>query len=153
MNIEITWLRAYVEKLLRECCLDQVEADGDGDYPFRWGTAACWVRVHEHPHARVEVFAQVVHGVRPSARLLREINEANRRIVAGRVYEWEGTILAAQSVHAHGLQGDTLVSACVGIGTVADDLGSLLAAMFDGQTPYPPEPIPFEPPSVDAEGA
>lgn len=153
MNIEITWLRAYVEKLLRESGLEGVEADDDGDYPFRWGTAACWVRIQERPFVRVEVFAHVVHGVRPSARLLREINDANRRAVGGRVYEWDGSVLAAQSVHAHGLQSDTLVQACVGVGTVADDLGALLAAMFDGQTPYPPEPVAFEPPSIDAEGA
>ncbi|MDQ3627752.1 MAG: YbjN domain-containing protein [Actinomycetota bacterium] len=153
MNIEITWLRAYVEKLLRESFLEGVEADGDGDYPFRWGTAACWVRVDDRPFARVEVFAHVVHGVRPSARLLREVNDANRRVVGGRVYEWDGMVVAAQSIHAHGLQADTLAQACVGVGTVADDLGALLAAMFDGQTPYRPEPVAFEPPSLDAEGA
>ena len=141
---QIEWLRAYVEKLLREAGDVEIEPDGDGDYPFRWGTAACWVRVCAEPHLRVQVFGHAARGVKASARLLREINEANARSLSARVYVLGDTVMVGQSVLADGLKAATLQQACIAVGVVADDLGLLLAVMFDGQTPFPAESEPIE---------
>ena len=142
--MQIEWLRAYVEKLLREAGDVEIEPDGDGDYPFRWGTAACWVRVCAEPHLRVQVFGHAARGVKASARLLREINEANARSLNARVYVLGDTVMVEQSVLADGLNAATLQQACIAVGVVADDLGLLLAVMFDGQTPFPAESEPIE---------
>lgn len=142
--VQIEWLRAFVEKLLREAGDVDVAPDGDGDYPFRWGTAACWVRVCDEPHLRVQVFGQAACGVKASARLLREVNEANARTVSARVYVLGGTVMVEQSVPADGLNAATLAQACIAVGSVADDLGVLLAVMFDGETPFPAEVQPIE---------
>lgn len=141
---QIAWFRAYVEKLLREAGDPDVVPDEDGDYPFRWGTAACWLRVCEEPHLRVQVFGQAAFGVKASARLLRELNEANARTVSARVYLLGGSVLVEQSVPADGLNEASLTQACVAVGSVADDLGILLAVMFDGETPFPAEVEPIE---------
>jgi len=154
MSMQVEWLRAYVEKLLREAWDEEPYIDGDGDFPFRYGTAACWVRVHgERRPTRVEVFAHVVQGVKPTARLLRELNECNRRMMYARIYEINGGVVVEQSIDVDGLNGRTLRRVCTAVGTVADDMGSLLAAMFDGTTPFLPEPLPSDPPSIEAEGA
>lgn len=153
MSMQVEWLRAYVEKLLREEWDEEPWVDDDGDIPFRSGTAACWVRVHGSRRAmRVEVFAQVVQGVKPTAQLLRELNECNALMVYGWIYETNGSVVVEQSIDVDGLNGRTLRRACNAVGAVADDMGSLLAAMFDGTTPYPPEAVAFEPPGVEAEG-
>ncbi|MBA2532416.1 MAG: YbjN domain-containing protein [Nocardioidaceae bacterium] len=146
MNIE--WFRAYVEKLLRGGLIDEPKQDSDGDYLYRWGTAACWVRLSEQPFWRVDVFAHAVLGVKPTARLLREINETNARLVSGRIYTAGGVVVVEQSVLADGLTADTLAQACVAVGSAANDLGPLLAVMFDGQTPFPAEAEP-----ISSEGA
>jgi len=146
--MSIEWLRSYVEKLLREGSGNEPTQDSDGDYPFRWGTAACWVRVHELPFWRVEAFAHAVLGVRPTVRLLREINDANARLISGRIYVAGGVVIVEQSVLAHGLTADALAQACIAVGRAANDLGPLLAVMFDGQTPFPAEAEP-----IQSEGA
>ncbi len=142
--VQIEWLRAYVEKLLRKAGDVDVEPDGDGDYPFRWGTAACWIRVCGEPDLRVQVFGHAARGMKPSARLLRELNDANARMVSDRVYVLGDSVMVEQSVFAGGLNSATLMQACLAVGSVADDLGMLLAVMFDGETPFPAEVEPLE---------
>jgi len=41
------------------------------------------------------------------------------------------------SLAAAAVTTEELVRSCTCVGTVANDLGALLAAMFDGQTPFP----------------
>jgi hypothetical protein len=131
------WFRAYVESLLREVWDGQAHADDDGDWPFRHGSAAGWVSVRPYPYLRVEVFAHAARDVKQSARLLRELNEANWYLVDGRVYWRAGFVVAETSIAAERVDCDSLVRACLHVGSTADDLGTLLAAMFDGQTPFP----------------
>lgn len=146
--VQSEWFRAYVEKLLREAGDAEVFSDGDGDYPYRWGTAACWVRVVEEPQLRVQVFGHAASGVKATARLLRELNEVNANSVSARVHLSNGSVIVEQAVPADGLNAATLAQACIAVGSVADDLGMLLAAMFDGETPFPSEAH-----SIESEGA
>ena len=142
------WLKAYVEKLLREIYDDaQVEEDDDGDFYSRWGTAAVYVRVIEGRHPMVRVFAHAAWGVKQSAAVLREINDLNTRTVSATVSIADGTILVTQTLHPSGLDEPTLAQAYCQVGSVADDIGTLAAAMFDGHTPFPAGEQP-----ADAEG-
>ena len=133
------WFTAYVESLLREMWDGHARTDDDGDWPFRQGTAACWVSVRPHPRWRVEVFAHAASEVKQSARLLRELNEANSNLVDGRVYWRGGVVVVETSVEADQVDAGSLFRACTAVGRTADDLGGLLAAMFDGSTPFPAE--------------
>ena len=96
MDVQVTWLRAYVEKCLRQAWEDRpVCMDEDGDFFFRCNTAACWVRVEEDA-SLVRVFAHAATGVKRSARLLAELNELNQRARAAKVY-WESAAPSAPS--------------------------------------------------------
>lgn len=131
------WFRAYVESLLRQVWDGEIVEDGDGDWPFRHGTASCWVAARPYPSWRVEVFAHVAFEVKQSACLLRELNEMNSCLVHGRVFWRDGVVVAETSIDADHVDQGSLVQACSAIGSMADDLGALLAAMFDGRTPFP----------------
>jgi hypothetical protein len=141
------WLKAYAEKLLREINDDEpVEEDGDGDFYCRWGTAAVYVRVVGGRSPMVRVFAHAAWGVKQTAAVLREINELNTRTVSATVSIDDDTILVVQTLYASSLDRPTLAQAYHQVGTVADDIGTLAAAMFDGHTPFPAGEL-----SADAE--
>ena len=139
MQAKVEWLEAYLEQLLRQHLEAEPITDGDGDFPFRWGTAACWVSLQMAPRWRVQVFAHAAHGVKQSARLLREVNDVNARLVDGRVYWRGGVVLVETSIEAASLDAASLDNAARVVGSTADDVGGLIAAMFDGSTPYPAE--------------
>jgi hypothetical protein len=43
---EIAWLRSHVERCLEDHWgVHPLIVDVDGDYPFRWGTACCYVSI------------------------------------------------------------------------------------------------------------
>ena len=53
---QIQWFRAYVEQLLVKVWdQPQLVPDTDGDYPFRFGTAACYVRIEPGPPMTLHV--------------------------------------------------------------------------------------------------
>lgn len=134
---EQIWVRSHVERLLQEewdVC--RVSVDEDGDYPFRYGTAACWVAVLDTEPVMVRVFAHAVCGVSPSAKLLKELNEINARSLSAKVLEVDGVVLVSQTVSPIGLTRRVLAQALCAVGGLADDVGVLLAGMFGGSTPY-----------------
>lgn len=133
------WLKAYVEKLLREVLDDaSVVEDDDGDFCFRMGTSAVYVRVWESgDRPLVRVFASAAWGLKPSAALLRELNELNARATAATIYVQEGVIFVDQTLFAASLDTATLAHAFWHVCSVAEDIGTLAAAMFDGHTPFP----------------
>ena len=131
------WFRAYVEQLLAqtwEQC--SVTTDDDGDYPYRFGTAACFVRVEEGPPLGVRVVALAAKDVRRTAKLLTELNELNAHARTVSTYWFAGAVYVDKAIDAGGVTADTLGQACVDVGAAADSVGTLLAGMFDGQTPY-----------------
>jgi hypothetical protein len=138
MSAEL-WVRSHIERLLEdewEVC--RVNADGDGNYPFRRGTASCWVSImcDESP-PMVRVVAWAATGVRATAALLRELNEIQFRATSAAVCWHEGNVLVFQSLSPVGLTRPVLAQAIDAVGTVADDIGLLLAGMFGGATPFP----------------
>ena len=135
--MELEWFKAYVESLLRTEWDGHAPTDDDGDWPFRHGAAACWVGVRPQPYLRAQVLAYAAHGLKPSARLLRELNEANWCLVDSRVYWRSGFVVVETSIPAEGVDQQSLQQACESVGGTADELSVFLAAMFDGQTLYP----------------
>lgn len=135
---ELLWINSHVEMLLQRVW-DQcrVEVDADGDFPFRRGVVCGWVTVTETDPIMVEVYAHAAVGVTRSVTLLSELNEVQRRSVSARVQLLDDTVVVSQVVHPYLLTESVLSQALTEVCTVANDLGPLFAAMFDGRTPYP----------------
>ena len=132
---EIQWFRAYVEQILEEgweqC---RVDKDPDGDFPFRFGTAGCWVRIEPGPPLAVRVIAIAATGVRRSAKLLAELNELNAAARSVSTYWSAGSVYVDRALDAPGVTAQTLMGTCAEVGTAADNIGALIAGMFDGAT-------------------
>jgi hypothetical protein len=139
---ELMWVRSHVELLLqREWDVCRVLSDEDGDFPFRHGTAACYVSVLDTQPPMVRVFAHAAYGVKPTLKVLREINEIQRRALSARVELRNDVVVVSQTVSAFGLTQPVLAQAMDSVASVADDIGTLFAAVFDGHTPFP-HPLP-----------
>lgn len=137
---ELMWIRSHVELLLqREWDACRVTADGDGDFPFRSGTALCWVSVLETEPIMVRVFAHAAYGLKPTGKLLRELNEIEGRCLSAHVRLADETVVVSQTISPIGLTQPVLAQAMSAVSGVAADIGSLLAAMFGGSTPFDEE--------------
>jgi hypothetical protein len=135
---ELMWIRSHVERLLQEewqAC--RVVADCDGDYPFREGTAACWVSVMETEPIMVRVFAHAATGVKSTLKLLSELNALQWRALSASISLRGGIVVVEQTISPIGLTQPVLAQAMRAVGGVADNIGLLLAGMFNGSTPYP----------------
>jgi hypothetical protein len=134
---EMMWIKSHVEQLLeREWDACRVPVDDDGDYPFRHGTAMCWVTVMDADPIMVRVFAHAAYGLKPSLKLFRELNDIQRRTISCRIDFADGLVLVSQTISPIGLTQPVLAQAMGSVSSVADDVGSLLAVMFDGATPF-----------------
>lgn len=134
---QVEWFRAYVEKILEGVWEQhQLVRDADDDYPFRYGTAACFVRIEAGPPLGVRVVAQAVTGVRRTAKLLEELNDFNAASRCVNAYWESGCVIVETTVDAEGVSADVLTRACAEAGQAAHDMGTLVAVMFDGRTPF-----------------
>lgn len=137
---EMLWLRSHVELMLaNEWGVCRVVADPDGDYFYRYGAAACWVRIIDSEHPMVRVFAHAVCGVRRTAKLLTELNEIQNRSISATVGWRPDTVMVSQTVSAVGLTEPVLAQAMAAVGGLADEVGVLIAGMFGGATPFEAE--------------
>ncbi len=133
-------LRSHVERCLQDVWeKHDLVMDGDGDYPYRWGTAACWVGVTTEATVGVRVFAHAAHGLKRTARLLSEINEVNTRSRWARVFWNQGTVIVAAELPWTAIDRPTLDQFMRSVGSVADDIGTMMAAVYGGRTPFPSE--------------
>jgi hypothetical protein len=55
----------------------RILTDDDGDFPFRFKSAACYIRVEQDPPHLVRIFAVAASEVSRSAKLLTELNGVN----------------------------------------------------------------------------
>ena len=134
---ELLWVTSHVEQLLeREWDVCRVVADEDGDFPFRHETAMCWVSVLDTEPLMVRVFAHAAHNVKPSAKLFRELNEIQTRCLSSSVRLQGNAVVVSQTISPVGLTQPVLAQAMKAVAGVAADIGPLLAAMFDGSTPF-----------------
>jgi type III secretion system-like peptide-binding chaperone len=135
---ELMWIKSHVELLLqREWDLCRVVSDDDGDFPFRHDTAACYVSVLDTEPVMVRVFGHAAYGLSPSLKVLRELNEIERRSLTARVELRNDVVVVSQTLSPIGLTQPVLAQALDAVATLAADVGLLLAGMFDGRTPFP----------------
>lgn len=131
-------LRSHVERCLQdawEC--DDLVVDSDGEYPYRHGTAACYVRPDGAPQPGVTVYAFAVMEVRRRAALLAEINEINGRTRFTRIYWDADTVAVEAQIPWTAIDRPTLDFYTARVASVADEIGGMIAAVFGGQTPFP----------------
>ena len=133
------FVRSHVERCLQDAWeLCRVTTDPDGDYPFRAGTAACYVSI-EPDATLVRIFAIAADGLRSSGKLLAEINDVNTRSRTARVVLIGPQLHVVQTLPAAGCTAETLAQTCEAVATVANDIGSMIGAVFGGVTPYTQE--------------
>jgi hypothetical protein len=137
---ELAWIRSHVERCLQDTGGGgELVIDDDGDYPFRWGTAGGWFRVEPTPPHCLRVFAHAAYGVRRSAKLLAELNDVNVRTATAHVYFDKCYVVVEQTMLPHGITRETLSQAATAVGTVGDDMGGMITAVYGGHTPFPAE--------------
>jgi hypothetical protein len=130
-------VRSHVERCLQDIWdVCRVPVDDDGDYPFRAGTAACWVRVDSALPVLVRVFGHAVVDVKRTAGLLREINDVNSRSRTTSVAWDAGVVRVSAMVHPDALDRASLRHALDAVSVVSNDLGPLMAGVYGGSTPY-----------------
>lgn len=116
MEQELTWLRSYVLRCLEDAFGEPPELDGAGEPAFRQGTAVCFVTCHDAGFPVVNARTQTAH-----------------------VYYDDTVVHVEQNLHAYGVNDQTLGQAVLAVSKVANDIGSLMAMTFGGDTPYPTE--------------
>lgn len=126
--------RSHVKELVREGMgVLEIAEDCDGDLPFRRGTALFFISTRADG-MKVKVWSRILADVKPTVAVLREVNAANlglevaRVLVRGRDVYAEGTLPVVSST------GDELAELCREVGGVADELGSMIAAVHGGST-------------------
>jgi hypothetical protein len=124
---------SHVQRMLREAFeLDELEQDGDGDYPFRHGTAMYYLTVLRGGHL-VKVWSYAVSGLRPTAPVLREVNDLNARLLHSRAFLCGGHLQLEAFLPIESLVPGYLAAVCLELGRAADEVGQLLAAVHGGQ--------------------
>lgn len=132
-----TLVRSHIERCLEDLFEERpVVRDAEGDYPFRWKSAACWVQVQDRPSPVVRVMAHAVHGVKGSAALLREINDLNTSNHFARVTFSSGYVVVDYQMPWEAVEFSVLSAACSAVSTVAAESGPVLTTVFGGRTPF-----------------
>jgi hypothetical protein len=136
-------VRSHVERCLHEIWqTPNLVRDGDGDYPFRSETAACWVGIDTSAKPWVvNVFAHAAFGVVGNVKALREVNELNGRTRTASVFWRGGVVIVQQVLLVDSVRVMTLGQALDSVSSVADDIGPMFAAMYDGSTPFTSEGV------------
>ncbi len=126
--------RSHVKQLVRDGMgLTEVLEDCDGDLPFRQGSAAYFISTRADG-LKVKVWSRAVAEVKPTVGVLREVNDANIGLETARV------IVRGQHIYVEGVlpveatTGEQLADLCREVAVVADELGSMVAAVHGGFT-------------------
>ncbi len=137
---EKMWITSHVERLLAdEWNVCRVHADGDGDYPWSHGAAIGWVSVVDAGDGfMLRVWAHAAYDVKPSAKLLRELNDIQVRSLSTAVCLVGHIVGVSQTISPIGLTQPVLAQALTAVRNIADDIGLLLAGMYGGRTPLEP---------------
>lgn len=106
--------------------------DSDGEYPFRCGTAAEWVRLLDSDPVMVRVSAHAATGLRPSVKLLAELNSVQCGTLTATGNLHAGVVVVSQTISPVALTRPVLGQALDAVGGIADDIGLLLAGRPSG---------------------
>jgi hypothetical protein len=131
-------LRSHVERAL-QAIWEQADlvVDDDGDYPFRSRTAACWVRVVGGEQPAVRVFAHAALEVPSTKKVFEEISELNSRSRWAKVSWCHGVVVVDESIHWLSVDRAAIERAIESVMVVSDDIGTMMTAVYGGETPFP----------------
>ena len=135
MNEE-TWFRSHVERCLQDVWERPVEQDEDGDYLFYTHTGVGYVEIGAGEPTLVIVKVFAAFDVPYSAKLLKEINEINCQLRAGRVQWGSGHVMVVRTVVDEAVSRASLAHASDAAVTAADKIGPMIAAVFGGSVPF-----------------
>lgn len=131
-----TWIRSHVQICLMDIWSNcRIFAD-DGDIPFRFKSAACYIRVEQAPPHLVRIFAVAASGVPRSLKLLTELTDVNSSSRTALAYWSDRRVLVEHTLHPSAVNPTSLAHSCQSVGTVAADIGGLVAAVYGGRTPF-----------------
>jgi hypothetical protein len=140
--------RSHVERKLQDVWdVCRVTADPDGDYPFRNGTAMGFVQLDLGKPAMVRIWAVAVAQTPKTAKLIYELNDMNVRSRSAWATWSNGRVVVEQTIPLHNLTRKALRQALEAVGSIASDIGPMIAAVYGGETPFEPDESEF------AEGA
>lgn len=134
-------LRPFLEKALAEWAeVERVEADRDGDYAFRCGSAEFFVRLTKDDPPILRFWSVLLKKVKASPRVFRMINSVNSALTFARLYWKDDLIILSLEVPTDSIDGEEVAWACDLIGMMADDLDSRLKDELGGKTVFPDNP-------------
>jgi hypothetical protein len=114
-------------------------ADPDGDYGFHGETVGCWVRLETRVEPwLVSVFSHAAFEVKPTAKLLRELDEICAAARAVSVFYVGGSVIVRHALLARSVDRVSLRYAMDGVTTIADQVGQLAAPVYGCSLPGPP---------------
>ncbi len=124
---------SHVQRMLREAMQleGEITQDCDGDYSLRHGDARYFLSVGHGGHM-VKIWSHAVFGLKHTAAVLREVNEANEQLMHCRVYLTGGTLVVEAFLPIETLIPGYLGAVCCEVGTLADRMGQLMAAVHGG---------------------
>lgn len=126
--------RSHVKELVREGLgLREVVEDCDGDLPFRQGTAAWFISVRSDGQ-RLKVWSRAVLGLRATAAVLREVNDANLTLEAAKVVVRGDAVFVEGLLPVEDCTAQRLEALCLEVSQCADGLGQMLVAVHGGST-------------------
>ena len=116
--------------------LDELVVDGDGDLPFPCGTAMFYMSVVGRGRL-LRVWSRAVSGIRVNKPVLKEINDVNATLTLSRVWADDDEVWVEGCLPVETLRPNDVGSLCMEVGTTADRMGSMLAAVHGGRVVFP----------------
>lgn len=129
--------RAHVKELVREAFeLDEVVVDSDGDLPFPCGTAMFYASFVRRGRV-LRVWSRAVAGITVNKPVLRELNEVNQGLTLARVWADDDSVWVEGCLPVEVLRACDVGHLFHEVGSTADRLGSMLAAVHGGRVVFP----------------
>lgn len=136
---EKRWFRSHVERLLEEAwgLEGRVVRADDEQYYCEAGTAFAWVAVDDAHHPMsVRITAWAAMGVKPTAKVLRELNDVNHASRFGWVYWADGNVVCEAALPADAVTAANLAGLWGATVTRANEVGPMIAAVHGGHVPF-----------------
>lgn len=125
-------VREHVEQVLSQLAGSPVAENADGNYPFRVGSAQCFVSLVDDEPPLVSVFGGLLSGVTITDELCAAVNDINASIKFGRVFAVRDRVVVATELPAADVDRSEIEHLVGAIGRVADEYDTDLQARFGG---------------------
>ena len=129
--------RSHVKELVRQAFeMDEVVVDEDGDLPFPCGVAMFYASVARGGRV-LRVWSRAVCGIKVDKAVLRELDEVNGGLLFSRVFSRGDGVWVEGCLPLETLRVAELRALFHEVGTTADNVGSMLAAVHGGTLAFP----------------